>query len=57
MEKPQVRRSTRERHSLTRYSFFEYILLTNEGEPESFQKLKSYRTYELVELSKGKKAY
>ena len=57
MEEPQVRRSTRERHSLTRYSFSEYILLTNEGEPESFQKLKSYRTYELVELSKGKKAY
>uniref|UniRef100_A0A2N9FPQ8 Reverse transcriptase Ty1/copia-type domain-containing protein n=1 Tax=Fagus sylvatica TaxID=28930 RepID=A0A2N9FPQ8_FAGSY len=44
MEEPQVRRSTRER----RPSTSEYVLITDEGESESFQ--------ELVELPKGKMA-
>ena len=76
MEEPQVRRSTRERHPSTRYPSSEYILLTDEGEPECFQEVESHKdkqnwmkvmqeemnslhknkTYELVELLKGKKA-
>ena len=72
---PQLRRSSREHRPSTRYSSSEYILLTDEGEPESFQDVQSRsdkqywleamqeemsslqknRTYELVELPKGKR--
>ena len=38
-----MRRSTRERRPLTRYRFFEYIFLTDEGEPECFQEVKSHK--------------
>uniref|UniRef100_A0A2N9J8U9 Integrase catalytic domain-containing protein n=1 Tax=Fagus sylvatica TaxID=28930 RepID=A0A2N9J8U9_FAGSY len=43
MEEPQVRRSTRERHPSTRYSTSEYVLITDEGEPESFQEVQSHK--------------
>ena len=43
IEEPQVRRSTREWRPLTRYPFSEYILLTDEGEPEWFQEVKSHK--------------
>jgi hypothetical protein len=43
MEKPQVRRSTRERRPSTRYSTSEYVLITDEGEPESFQEVQSHK--------------
>ena len=38
-----MRRSTRERSPLTRYPFFEYILLTDEGELECFQEVESHK--------------
>jgi hypothetical protein len=43
MEEPQVRRSTRERHQSTRYSTSDYVLITDEGEPESFQEVQSHK--------------
>ncbi|GKV14795.1 hypothetical protein SLEP1_g25613 [Rubroshorea leprosula] len=46
-EEPQLRRSTREHKPSARYSSSDYILITEEGEPENFQ--------ELVELPKGRK--
>ena len=39
----QVRRSTREHRPSVRYSSSEYILLTDEGEPESFQEVQTHR--------------
>ena len=36
IEEPQVRRSIRERRPSTKYSTSEYVLITDEGEPESF---------------------
>ena len=70
-----MRRTTRERQPSTRYPSLEYILIANEGEPESFQEVQSHKdkdcmikameeemnslwkndTYELTELSKGRK--
>ena len=38
-----MRRSIRERRPLTRYPFFEYILLTDEGELECFQEVESHK--------------
>lgn len=38
---PQLRRSTRECQPSTRYPSSDYILITNEGEPESFQNVQS----------------
>ena len=75
MVEPQVRRSTRERRPSTRYPTSEYTMITEEGEPESFQEVQSHKdkqswlkamheemnslnknkTYDLVELPKGKK--
>jgi hypothetical protein len=43
MEEPQVRRSTRERRPSTRYSTSEYVLITDEGESESFQEVQSHK--------------
>ena len=43
MEEPHVRRSTRERHPLTRYPFSEYILLTDKGEPEYYQEVQFHK--------------
>ena len=43
MEESQVRRSTRECRPSTRYPSSEYILLTDEGEPECFQEVKSHK--------------
>ena len=43
MEESQVRRSTRECRPSTRYPSFEYILLTDEGEPECFQEVESHK--------------
>jgi hypothetical protein len=43
MEEPQVRRSTRGRRPSTRYSTSEYVLITDEGEPESFQEVQSHK--------------
>ena len=40
---PQLGRSTRDRQPSTRYSCFECILLTNEGEPESFKEVQSHK--------------
>jgi hypothetical protein len=39
MEKSQVLRSTKECRPLTRYPTFEYVLITDEGEPESYQEV------------------
>ena len=70
-----MKRSTRERRPSTRYPISEYIMITEEGEPESFQEVQSHKdkqswlkamheemnylnknkTYDLVELPKGKK--
>uniref|UniRef100_A0A2N9EWM8 Integrase catalytic domain-containing protein n=1 Tax=Fagus sylvatica TaxID=28930 RepID=A0A2N9EWM8_FAGSY len=49
MEKPQVRRSTRERRPSTRYSTSELCM-------KEMNSLHKNNTYELVELPKGKKA-
>ena len=38
-----LRRSTRERRSSTRYPSSEYVLLTNEGEPESFHDVQTLK--------------
>ncbi|GKV35980.1 hypothetical protein SLEP1_g44167 [Rubroshorea leprosula] len=74
-EEPQLRRSTREHKASARYSSSDYILISEEGEPENFQEVQSHKdkncwmkamqeemnslhknnTYELVELSKGRK--
>jgi hypothetical protein len=43
MEEPQVRRSTKERHPLTIYSTSDYVLITDEGEPESFQEVQFHK--------------
>uniref|UniRef100_A0A2N9IRB9 Integrase catalytic domain-containing protein n=1 Tax=Fagus sylvatica TaxID=28930 RepID=A0A2N9IRB9_FAGSY len=43
MEEPQVRRSTRKHCPSTRYSTSEYVLITDEGEPESFQEVQSHK--------------
>uniref|UniRef100_A0A2N9HLM6 Integrase catalytic domain-containing protein n=1 Tax=Fagus sylvatica TaxID=28930 RepID=A0A2N9HLM6_FAGSY len=43
MEEPQVRRFTREHRPSTRYSTSEYVLITDEGEPESFQEVQSHK--------------
>lgn len=40
---PQLRRSARERRPSTRYPSSDYILITDEGEPESFQDVQSCR--------------
>ncbi|CAL5378709.1 unnamed protein product [Camellia sinensis] len=39
---PQLRRSTRESKPSSKYPASEYILLTNEGEPESFQEAQNH---------------
>ena len=39
---PQVRRSTREHRASSRYPTSESLLLTDEGEPESFQEAQSH---------------
>ena len=38
----RVRRSNRERQPSTRYPVVDYILLTNEGELESYQEAKNH---------------
>ena len=38
-----MRRSTRKRRPSTRYPSSEYILLTDEGEPECFQEVESHK--------------
>ena len=38
-EGPQLRRTTREHQPSTRYPSSEYILIADEGEPESFQEI------------------
>ena len=43
MVEPQVRRSTRERHPSTRYPTSEYIVITEDGEPKSFQEVQSHK--------------
>nr|KYP66486.1 Retrovirus-related Pol polyprotein from transposon TNT 1-94 [Cajanus cajan] len=40
---PQIRRSTRERQPSTKYPSSEYILIADEGEPESFQEVQSHK--------------
>ncbi|CAL5393971.1 unnamed protein product [Camellia sinensis] len=40
---PQLRRSTREFKPSTKYPTSEYILLTDEGEPESFQEAQNHK--------------
>ncbi|CAL5439703.1 unnamed protein product [Camellia sinensis] len=40
---PQLRRSTREFKPSTKYPASEYILLTDEGEPESFQEAQNHK--------------
>ena len=40
---PQLRRSTTERQPSTRYLSSKYILIDDEGEPESFQEIQSYK--------------
>ena len=60
---PQARRSTREHRLSTRYPSFEYMLVINEGEPQSFQEamqdemdsLQKNKNYELVQLPKVRK--
>ena len=42
-EEPQLRRTIREHQLSTRYPSLEYILITNEGEPESFQEIQSQK--------------
>ena len=42
-EGPQLRRTTREHQPSTRYPSSKYILITNEGEPESFQEVQSHK--------------
>ena len=42
-EGPQLRRTTRERQPSTRYPCSEYILIDDEGEPESFQEIQSHK--------------
>ena len=75
MVEPQVKRSTRKRRLSTKYPTSEYTMITEEGEPESFQEVQSHKdkqrwlkgindemnslnknkTYDLVEVPKGKK--
>ena len=38
-----MRRSTREHRPSTRYPSSEYILLTDEGEPECFQEVETHK--------------
>lgn len=38
-EEPQVIRSTRTHHQSTRYSSFEYVIITEESESQSFQEI------------------
>ena len=60
---PQARRSIREHRLSTRYPSFEYMLVINEGEPQSFQEamqdemdsLQKNKNYELVQLPKVRK--
>ena len=60
----QVRRSTREHRPSTRYPSSEYMLVIDEGEPQSFQEamqderdsLQKNGNYELVQLPKGRKS-
>ena len=42
-EQPQLRRSNRERKPSTRYPSSEYLLLTDGGEPESFQEAQTHK--------------
>ena len=42
-EQPQLRRSNREHKPSTRYSSSEYLLLTDGGEPESFQEAQTHK--------------
>ncbi|GKV32108.1 hypothetical protein SLEP1_g40737 [Rubroshorea leprosula] len=42
-EEPQLRRSTREHKPSARYSSSDYILITEEGEPETFQEVQSHK--------------
>ena len=42
-EGPQLRRITRERQQSTRYPSSKYILIADEGEPKSFQKVQSHK--------------
>ncbi|KAL4368326.1 hypothetical protein GQ457_05G026720 [Hibiscus cannabinus] len=73
---PELRRSVRERRPSNRYPPLEYVIVVNEGEPQSFdqamevdhkkewlkamqeemQSLHENRTYDLVELPKGRRA-
>lgn len=58
-----ARRFTREHGPSTRYPSFEYMLVINEGEPQSFQEamqdemdsLQKNKNYELVQLPKVRK--
>ena len=43
LEGPQLRQTTRERQPSTKYPSSEYILIANEGEPESFQEVQSHK--------------
>uniref|UniRef100_A0A2N9HFH0 Uncharacterized protein n=1 Tax=Fagus sylvatica TaxID=28930 RepID=A0A2N9HFH0_FAGSY len=43
MKEPQAVRSNRERRPSTRYPTSEYVLITDEGEPESFQEVQSHK--------------
>ena len=42
LEGPRLRQTTRERQPSTRYPSLEYILIVDEGEPESFQEIQSH---------------
>ena len=61
---PQARRSTREYYPYTRYPSSEYMLVIDEGEPQSFHEamqdkmdsLQKNENYELVQLPKGRKS-
>ena len=60
----QARRSTKEHHPSTRCPSSEYMLVIDEGKPQSFQEamqdemdsLQKNENYELVQLPKGRKS-
>jgi hypothetical protein len=43
MEEPQVMRSTRDHRPSTRYPTYEYVFITDEEEPESYQEVQSHK--------------
>ena len=43
LDELQLRRSTRERQPSTRYSFTEYMMITDGGEPEPYQEVMSHK--------------